>query len=125
MAKFPRPSLKKLFVKQLCLAFGLALLLGIIWQEAWISVIAGVLVALIPQLIFSWFAFSYSGARQQFQQLKALFLGAALKFGSTVVLFVLVFTLVPLSNPILFLSTYALVVLLNWLNPWLVRSRTS
>jgi len=50
-----------------------------------------------------------------------MFLAEGIKFGLTVVLFVAVFVLVQPSNPISLLSTYAAVVLLHWLNFWLIK----
>lgn len=121
MAKLPRPPLAKLFLKQLFIAVLLCGLAVIIWPNSLLEVVLGGLIAFIPQLAFGYLTFRYQGARQQTNLVKMLFVAEGVKFGLTVVLFMLVFIGVQLSNPISLLSTYAAVVLLNWLNPWLMK----
>ncbi len=121
MAKLPRPPLAKLFIKQLFIVIIICALATIIWPGSLLEAILGGLIAFFPQLVFSLLVFKYQGARQQANQIKMLFVAEGVKFGLTVALFMLVFIGVQLSNPISLLSTYAAVVLLNWLNPWLMK----
>lgn len=121
MAKLPRPPLASLFIKQLLLAILVSGIAISIWPNSVLGVILGAVIAYFPQLIFSYLVFMYQGARQQTNLIKMLFVAQGVKFGLTVVLFVLVFVLVQPSNPISLLSTYAAVVFLNWLNPWLMK----
>ena len=121
MAKLPRPPLVKLFVKQLLIVILLCGLAAVIWPGSLIEAFLGGFIAFLPQQVFAYLVFKYQGARQQANLIKMLFVAEGVKFGLTVALFVLVFVGVQLSNPISLLSTYAAVILLNWLNPWLMK----
>ncbi|NLW05285.1 MAG: hypothetical protein GX029_08695 [Pseudomonadaceae bacterium] len=121
MAQLPRPPLKKWFLKQLMAVVAICGLASIIWPSSLLEIMAGAIIAYIPQQVFSYLVFMYRGARQQANLVKMFFVAEGVKFGLTVVLFVLVFILVQPSNPISLLSTYAAVILLNWLNFLLVK----
>ncbi len=121
MAQLPRPPLNHWFIKQFIAVVIVCLLASIIWPNSLLEIVAGAMVAYIPQQVFSYLVFMYRGARQQANLVKMFFLAESIKFGLTVVLFVLVFVLVQPSNPISLLSTYAAVTLLNWLNFMLVK----
>ena len=121
MAQLPRPPLTKWFVKQflaVVLICGLSLF---IWPSSLLEIVIGAMIAYIPQQVFGCLVFMYQGARQQANLVKVFFLAEGVKFGLTVALFVLVFVLVQPSNPISLLSTYAAVVFLSWLSPWLMK----
>lgn len=121
MAQLPRPPLAKWLIKQflaLVIICGLALT---VWPDSLLEIIIGAMIAYIPQQVFSYLVFMYQGARQQVNLVKMFFIAEGVKFGLTVVLFVLAFILVQPSNPISLLSTYAAVILLSWLNFWLVK----
>lgn len=120
MSEFPRPSLPQLFVKQLAVISLVVVVLWALYPAAGLEIALGALAAYVPQLVFTLIAFRHVGAKHQVRQVKALFVGEGLKLGLTVVFLVLVLAGVQPSNPILFLSTYIVVVLLNWLNPWLL-----
>lgn len=121
MAKLPRPPLAKWFVKQLFAVFLLWCLAVVIWPESMLDAAMGAMIGYLPQVVFGYLVFMYQGARQQANLVKMMFVAEGVKFGLTVVLFVLVFVLVQPSNPISLLSTYAAVVLLHWLNFWLIK----
>lgn len=121
MAALPKPPLASLLIKHLALAALFCLLATIIWPASLLSALLGASLAIIPQLVFTLMVFHYRGARQQKKFQQMLFLAAAVKLGLTVVLFSLVFLLVQPSNPISLLCTYIAVVLINWLNPWLIK----
>ena len=121
MAKLPRPPLFKLFFKQFIALVFICGVAVIIWPESLLDALLGSFIAFIPQVVFGYLVFMYQGARQQQNQIKMMFLAEGIKFGLTVVLFVAVLVLVQPSNPISLLSTYAAVVLLHWLNFWLIK----
>ncbi len=121
MAKLPRPPLSKWFVKQFIGVILICSLALIIWPSSLLEIVTGAMIAYIPQQLFSYLVFMYQGARQQANLVKMFFVAEGVKFGLTVVLFVLAFILVQPSNPISLLSTYAAVILLSWLNFWLVK----
>ena len=90
-----------------------------------ISSLLGVIVALIPHVIFVARAGALSHRLRASQSAKRL-LGAEMsKFGLTVVLFIIVFITVPPSNPALFFSAYVAVVLTHWFAPLLMPKRRS
>ena len=121
MAQLPRPPLNKWFIKQFLAVILICSLLLIVWPSSLLEIVVGAMIAYIPQQAFSYLVFMYRGARQQANLVKMFFVAEGVKFGLTVVLFVLAFVLVQPSNPISLLSTYAAVILLNWLNFWLVK----
>ncbi|MGS2745262.1 ATP synthase subunit I [Halomonas sp. LS-001] len=84
------------------------------------SALLGCMVALIPHIVFVARSgvLSYRlGASQSARRLLGAEMG---KFGLTAVLFIMVFIIVPPSNPALFFSAYVAVVLTHWLAPWLM-----
>ena len=94
-------------------------------KSGFVSSLLGVMVALIPHVIFVARAGILSHRLRASQSAKRL-LGAEMsKFGLTVVLFIIVFITVPPSNPALFFSAYVAVVLTHWLAPWLMPKRRS
>ncbi|WP_160169816.1 ATP synthase subunit I [Marinospirillum insulare] len=111
----------KLFFKQFVIASLVCLLAAVIWPGSLLDALLGGFIGFFPQLVFGYMVFIYQGARQQHNLIKMMFAAEAVKFGLTVVLFVAVFLLVQPSNPISLLSTYAAVVLLHWLNFWLIK----
>jgi len=123
MAKLPRPALFSLFLKQFLIIILLCGLATLLWPGSLVDAVLGSMLAFLPQLVFSYIVFMYRGARQQANQIKMMFVAEGIKFGLTVVLFVAVFVLVQPSNPISLISTYAAVILLNWLNPWLMKQK--
>lgn len=123
MAKIPRPPLGRLFVRQFVMVLLLCALSAAIWPGSLVTAFTGAMIAFLPQVVFAWMMFIRQGARQRRDQIRMMFVAEGVKFGLTVILFVVVFTAVPLSNPISLLSTYAAVVLLNWLTPWLIKQK--
>lgn len=121
MSALPKPPLIRLIYRQLALSSIFCIIASLIWPSSWLSIVCGALVALVPQAVFSLLAFQHQSARQPRKLVQALFLAEGVKLGLTVVLFALVFLLVQPSNPISFISTYAAVVLFNWLNYWLLK----
>ena len=94
-------------------------------KSGFVSSLLGVMVALIPHVIFVARAGILSHRLRASQSAKRL-LGAEMsKFGLTVVLFTIVFITVPPSNPALFFSAYVAVVLTHWLAPWLMPKHRS
>jgi len=85
-----------------------------------VSSLLGVMVALIPHVIFIARAGILSHRLRASQSAKRLLRAEMGKFGLTVVLFITVFIVVPPSNPAFFFSAYVAVVLTHWLAPWLM-----
>lgn len=125
MAALPTPSLGKLFTKHLIFAGVFCFLANLIWPGSWLSASLGAAIALLPQVVFALMVFRFRGAKQLKKMQQALFQAAVVKLGLAVVLFALVFLLVQPSNPISLLCTYVAVVLINWLNPWLIQNKTT
>lgn len=84
-------------------------------QQA-ISAVLGGIVAIVPIALFAKKLFYYQGARAARQIVKSFYWGEALKIGSTIVLFALVFTLVKIT-PFAFFFTYIVALLCYWFAP--------
>lgn len=121
MSALPKPPLIRLIYRQLALSCVFCIIAALVWPSTWLSIVCGALVAWLPQAAFTLLSFKHQSARQPRKLVQALFMAEGVKLGLTVVLFALVFLLVQPSNPISFISTYAAVVLLNWLNFWLLK----
>ncbi|RUR31118.1 ATP synthase subunit I [Vreelandella nanhaiensis] len=85
-----------------------------------LSVISGVLVALLPQAFFIQ-RLGILRSRRRPSSAVNLFRAEAGKFGLTVALFSAVFVVVPPSNPAFFFSAYVAVVLMHGLTPLFMR----
>lgn len=85
-------------------------------QHAAESVFFGGMIALLPNLVFTLYAFRYSGARQTQRVYASLKRGVGLKYLLTVLLFGLVFKTKSVLLLPLFLA-YIAVMLANWLGP--------
>ncbi|SFX40045.1 ATP synthase subunit I [Marinospirillum alkaliphilum] len=123
MADLPLPPYKKLLLLQLLTALVLALLLEVSWKGSGLSALWGGMIALLPQAVFAYVMFRHRGARRIGKAVQQMFMAELLKFGLTVVLFVLVFVAVQPSNPISLLIAYSVVLMAHWLAPWLMQSR--
>ena len=80
------------------------------------SALMGGVVALLPNLVFTLYAFRYAGARQVQQVYSSIKRGAGLKYLLTIVLFALVLK----SSAVIllpFFSAYVLVMIVSWFAP--------
>ncbi|MBB1488343.1 F0F1 ATP synthase subunit I [Oceanospirillum sediminis] len=85
------------------------------------SALLGGVVCFMPNLYFAWAAFRHQGAQMAKQIVKSFYKAEAVKFGLTAVLFALVFALVRPLNPIYFFLTYAVVQVVHWLSPLVIK----
>ena len=81
----------------------------------------GGMVCSVPNLYFAWQVFMHQGAQAAKQIVKSFNRAVAVKFGLTAVLFALVFILVRPLNTISFFLTYAVVQVVHWLAPLVVK----
>lgn len=119
-----RLDFNRLFLAQGLAILLLALLAGLRHgQEGMLSALLGGLVALLPTLYFVWRGQRVRDGRRPRISVMNLYQAAMGKFGLTVALFVIVFIVVPPSNPIFFFVAYVAAQLMHWLTPWLLRDR--
>lgn len=85
------------------------------------SSLLGGMVCFLPNLYFAWQVFLHQGAQAAKQIVKSFYRAEAVKFGLTAVLFALVFILVRPLNPISFFLTYAVVQVVHWLAPLVIK----
>jgi len=88
--------------------------------EAYSTLLGGV-VCFLPNLYFAWAAFRHQGAQAAKEIVRSFYKAEAVKFGLTAVLFALVFALVRPLNPIYFFLTYAVVQVVHWLSPLVIK----
>ncbi|RAP37415.1 hypothetical protein B1207_04370 [Legionella quinlivanii] len=88
-------------------------------REAGISAFLGGMIALLPSLLFAKLLFKYRGARAARQIVKNFYLGEFIKIGSSIFLFVLVFSTYKVQ-PLAFFLTYIVVVISHWFSPLLI-----
>ena len=117
LAKPLRTKAMKYIYLQGAVALASALIVWLIWgMLAGKSALIGGFVALLPNFVFTLYAFRFAGARQTEQVYSSIKRGAGLKYLLTIVLFALVFkssaaVLLP------FFSVYVLVMIVSWFAP--------
>nr|WP_301011556.1 ATP synthase subunit I [Halomonas sp.] len=102
----------------------MALAGGVSGSQAALSALMGGVVSVLPAIYFVWRG-TQRTAKQPQRNVLNLYQAAMGKFGLTVALFALVFSLVPPSNPAYFFVAYVVAQLMYWLTPWLVRERST
>lgn len=122
MAAVPLPPFRKLIAGQVLVASLVVIGAEWFWPGTGLSAFWGGVIAIVPQIFFALLVFRHRGARKVQQAVQLLLLGAAVKFGLTFALFVVVFALVQPSNPISLLCAYIAVISVHWLAPTLMRS---
>nr|WP_284041340.1 ATP synthase subunit I [Halomonas olivaria] len=116
---------KRLFQAQLVATMVIMILAGTVsGSQAVLSAFVGGGVSVLPSIYFVWRGTRRS-AKQPRRNVLNLYQAAMGKFGLTVALFALVFSLVPPSNPAFFFVAYVVAQLMYWLTPWLVRERST
>ncbi|MBE0488956.1 MAG: ATP synthase subunit I [Halomonas sp.] len=90
-----------------------------------ISALMGGLVSLLPSFYFVRRGLRSRGGKRARVNVLNLYQAAMGKFGLTVALFVIVFVVVPPSNPALFFVAFVAAQLMYWLTPWLARERST
>ncbi|HBN61164.1 MAG TPA: F0F1 ATP synthase assembly protein I [Halomonas sp.] len=93
-------------------------------SQATLSALMGGVVSILPAIYFVWRG-TRRTAKQPQRKVLNLYQAAMGKFGLTVALFALVFSIVPPSNPAYFFVAYVVAQLMYWLTPWLVRERST
>jgi ATP synthase protein I len=84
------------------------------------SVLAGGIIAIIPNCIFAYKAFKYAGARSSKLVMQSFFSGVKIKMLLSAILFVFAFKLLVIV-PIAFFGTFCLVMALPLLTPFLFK----
>jgi len=85
------------------------------------SIFLGGMVCFLPNFYFAWQVFTHQGAHAAKDIVRSFYRAEAVKFGLTAVLFALVFILVRPLNPISFFLTYAVVQVIHWLAPLVIK----
>ena len=117
LAKPLRTKAMRYIYLQGAVALASALIVWLVWgMLAGKSALIGGFVALLPNFVFTLYAFRFAGARQTEQVYSSIKRGAGLKYLLTIVLFALVFkssaaVLLP------FFSVYVLVMIVSWFAP--------
>ena len=86
------------------------------------SLLLGGVVVIIPSIIFAYKAFKYAGARASREVMESFHSGVKLKMVFTTLLFAVIFKFLVIS-PLIFLSTYCVVVFLTLLLPVFLTER--
>ncbi|AIY64262.1 ATP synthase subunit I [Pseudoalteromonas piratica] len=117
LAKPLRSQALKFIYLQGVVALASALVVWLGWGVlAGKSALMGGVVALLPNLVFTLYAFRFAGARQVQQVYSSIKRGAGLKYLLTIVLFALVLK----SSAVIllpFFSAYVLVMIVSWFAP--------
>ena len=117
LAKPLRSQALKFIYLQGVVALASALVVWLGWGVlAGKSALMGGVVALLPNLVFTLYAFRFAGARQVQQVYSSIKRGAGLKYLLTIVLFALVLK----SSAVMllpFFSAYVLVMIVSWFAP--------
>ncbi|MDE3272709.1 ATP synthase subunit I [Pseudoalteromonas sp. G4] len=117
LAKPLRSQALKFIYLQGVVALASALVVWLGWGVlAGKSALIGGVVALLPNLVFTLYAFRFAGARQVQQVYSSIKRGAGLKYLLTIVLFALVLK----SSAVMllpFFSAYVLVMIVSWFAP--------
>lgn len=111
-----KTALKYIFLQGV-VALVSALVVWLVWDiTAAKSAMKGGIVAVIPNLVFSLYAFRFAGARQTEQVYASIKRGAALKYLLTILLFAAVLkTSAVVLLP--FFTVYVLVMTVSWFAP--------
>lgn len=118
LAKKGRDLASKVLIFQTTIGLILALIyLGFFGINAAISSVYGVLICIIPGLVFARFAFKYAGASQNKLVVRSFNQGSKLKMALSIILFFLVYKWVDVM-PSAMLVTYVVTLLAQW--PYLV-----
>lgn len=110
-------GVKKLIELQVVIA-GMSSLLFFILAGKYqaLSALAGGFIAIVPNLLLARKLFQHQGARAAGKIVKSFYLGEAIKFLSTLVLFALVFKYTK-AYPLAIFITYILVLMTYWFSP--------
>lgn len=68
---------------------------------------AGACISILPNLVFTYFAFRYSGATKKHLVMKSMSQGSKLKLAATIILFVMAYKLLP-TAPVALLVGFAI-----------------
>ena len=80
-----------------------------------ISILSGCLTSSIPNSFLIWKVFHCQNNNTAQRIIKSFYQGEAGKFILTIVTFVLIFTLLPSINPLILISAFILMQVINWL----------
>ncbi len=88
--------------------------------EPFIAALAGGVALVLPNFIMAFWFFRHGGAQAAKQILHSFFLGEALKFVTTVLLFVIFLGLLRLE-PLPLLMTFIVAQAVFWASPWITK----
>lgn len=115
MAGIRYPRIYQIPVVQVLILVSVSLALTAVNRGWALSALCGGLLAVIPALYFSAYAFRYRGARQARQIVRAFNRGESGKFVLTLLGFALVFVLVKPLYPLWVFSVYLLMLVVQWI----------
>ncbi|WP_206019599.1 ATP synthase subunit I [Pseudomaricurvus alkylphenolicus] len=117
MASIKRPPVFRVAVIQLACLVPVSACLTVVNTNLAVSLLAGGLIAVIPHLYFTLYAFRYMGARASNQIARSFYRGETGKFLLTLVGFGCAFAGLTQLRPLALFSGYLLMLILQW---WLV-----
>lgn len=109
--RIERPAINKIIVMDSAVSLILLLVTWLIAKESVKSVLVGVIIFLIPHIIFSCYAFKEMGAARIKQVTRAFYRAESSKFALTMVLFAYSFLMLqPINSGILIIAYVVLIV---------------
>jgi len=117
---------RKYALQQIALMVFAVLIYALITYFVWglshtYSVLAGGMVAIIPNIVFAYKAFKYAGATASRKVMTAFFSGVKIKLGLTALLFALIFKFLVII-PLPFFTSFCLIMALPLLTPFLLKN---
>lgn len=87
-------------------AVGISGIVYFLWPQELIPLLTGLSIFLIPNLIFIWQAYRYTGAKQARKVVQSFYIAETFKFAATIGLFIYVFLMVPTHNYFVIFAAY-------------------
>ncbi len=123
LTKFGREFALKQIQLMVLIVLLITLIVYFLWGNHYaISALTGGFVGIIPNMIFAYKAFRYAGAQSSRKVMESFYSGVKLKMLYTALLFALVFKFLAVE-PLVFFSTYCVVVFLPLLLPAFLMKR--
>lgn len=104
----------KIVMVQIITGLSLLILTGLIYPDYWVSVAIGALALILPHSIFAYWVFRYAGATKNSIVAQSFNQGMKLKLITTLLIFVMVFSLLNL-HPLPLFGAYIITMVSQWL----------
>lgn len=116
-----RPAVLKLMMYQLIAVLLISLVSSLISFQAAYSALLGGLIFVVPNALFIYMTFFFVEVGSARKIANSMYIGEAIKFGLTAVLFAIAFTLIKPLNELTLFVTFFVVLMINSLSPMFVR----